>query len=726
VIRLRYVIVAFWVVATVVAMVALPTLEDTQVGGLGDLVPRNADAIEAEQRSHELFGFPLLSRTVVVQRDADGLSAAAQGRVLARAYRINRALLPGLEDIAGAIPVTNALGRPPFSRERSTTALTFLFFEPEISRTRRAELTEELRERDIARPDDAYVGATGALSARQESSALIKDALPTVELATVLLVLAAVGLHFRSLVAPLANLATVVVAYLISLRVIALIGEAVDVSVPREITPVIVVLLLGVLTDYSIFYLSRYRRLLGDGVERTAAAERSARELGPIILTAGTSIVAASSALLIAQLGFLQAFGPGMAIAVLIGMLVALTFTPALLAVAGPAVFWPRRPRRDSDPVAAPDEQLEREKGGRGLGLATRYPAATTLACMAVLLAAATGLQKLEVGHPLVRGLPEDNPVRTSYRAASQGFTPGVLAPTVAIVEQPGVASRRADLAKLQRLLRRQRGVAAVAGPASVPFEVNVGATVAENGDAARYVLVLRHDPLGAAAVNTLTRIERRMPRLLARAGLPDARVSFAGDTALVAETVEKTFDDLARVAPVAILAVLLVLVVFLRALVAPLYLVFASVLAVAAALGLTAYFFVGLLGHTELTYYAPFTVAVLLIALGSDYNVFIVGRIWQQVRSLPLRQAIVVGGTRAARPITVAGVILGLSFALLALVPLQGFREIAFAMTTGLLIDAFLVRTLLVPALIALFGEAGGWPGRRLRARPARATSAR
>jgi RND superfamily putative drug exporter len=262
--------------------------------------------------------------------------------------------------------------------------------------------------------------------------------------------------------------------------------------------------------------------------------------------------------------------------------------------------------------------------------------------------------------------------------------------------------------------------VAAVGGPASVPAELNVGATVSPTGDAARYVLVFEPDPLGAAAIDTLDRIDRRMPRLLARAGLPEAEVAFAGDTALVAETVHKTFDDLARVAPVTILAVLLVLVLFLRALVAPLYLVFASVLAVAAALGLTAYVFTEVLGYSELTYYAPFTIAVLLVALGSDYNVFIVGRIWQQVRSLPLREAIIVGGTRAARPITVAGVILGLSFALLALVPLQGFREIAFAMTTGLLIDAFLVRTLLVPALISLFGEAGGWPGRRLRPRRA------
>jgi RND superfamily putative drug exporter len=157
------------------------------------------------------------------------------------------------------------------------------------------------------------------------------------------------------------------------------------------------------------------------------------------------------------------------------------------------------------------------------------------------------------------------------------------------------------------------------------------------------------------------------------------------------------------------------VLALFLRAALAPLYLLLASILAVAATLGASSYFFVDLLGQHEMTYYVPFTVAVLLMALGSDYNVFIVGRIWQEARRGALRDAVVAGGTRAARPIAVAGVILGLSFALLALVPLQAFREIAFTMTLGLLIDAFVVRTLLVPALIVLFGEAGGWPGGRL-----------
>jgi RND superfamily putative drug exporter len=220
---------------------------------------------------------------------------------------------------------------------------------------------------------------------------------------------------------------------------------------------------------------------------------------------------------------------------------------------------------------------------------------------------------------------------------------------------------------------------------------------------------VLRDDPLGARAIETVRRIERRLPSLLDAAGLHGARASLAGDTALSAETIDKTVGDLARIAPLALVVILLVLSLYLRAFVAPLYLVMVSVLGFAAALGISAV----VLG--EITYYVPFTVAVLLVALGSDYNVFLVGRVWQEARRRPLEEAIPVAASRAASAITLAGVVLAGSFALMALVPVRAFREIAFVMTLGLLIDALLLRTILVPALMTIVGRRSGWPGSAL-----------
>lgn len=274
--------------------------------------------------------------------------------------------------------------------------------------------------------------------------------------------------------------------------------------------------------------------------------------------------------------------------------------------------------------------------------------------------------------------------------------------------------TQRRALRRFQALLEKRRGIAEVAGPADQPAARPFGAVLSQTGDAARFFVVLSTDPLGGRAVKRLRALRARLPGLLRAAGLKGTTASVAGDTALVTETIDKTVDDLGRVAPTAIVVLLVILAAFLRALVAPVYLVAASVLALVASLGLTGYVFQVVFDHGEITYFVPFAAAVLLVSLGSDYNVFLVGRIWAEARHRPLREAVRVAGVRAATPITIAGLVLAGSFAL-ALVPIRPFRELAFAMAAGLLIDAFVVRTLFVPALIAIVGERSGWPGRRL-----------
>lgn len=729
VVSLRWLVLAFWVTAAVVLTLTLPNLHEAQSGALGDLVPKDAKAIDAEIRSYELFAFPLLSRTILVQRAEEGLTSADQQRLARLTLQINERETPGLRGIAGGVGLSNVIGEPPLLRERSTTALTYLFFDPRVGRDDQRRTIERLIATQY--DPDEVVGVTGPVPARAAQADVVQERLRLVELGTILLVAFAVGLHFRSIGAPLLTLAAVATSYLVAIRVMAWLGRELGVSVPSEVEPVMVVLLFGIVTDYSIFFLSRFKAKLGDGLPRLRAATDASAEMLPTIVTAGLTIVLASAALLVAQVGFLQAFGPGLAIAVLVGLLVTVTLVPALIAITGERLFWPARPSdepsSDDTAVATPPQDgarkgpVERPARFRFVRAATRRPLLVTLGCVAVLLLAASGLSQLQVGNPLIRGLPAGNDVRAAYEDAAQGFAPGILSPTVVVVEARGIAQKRRALARLQGEIGEQSGIAAVAGPGDVPFQIAPGATLSPTGNAARYVVVLSGDPLGGPALETYRNLEDQMPAMLEEAGLSDARVSFAGDTALAQETVGRTFQDLWRVAPLALLAVFTTLALFLRAIVAPLYLVAASVLALLAALGLTAFIFQVLLGREEITYFVPFAAAVLLVSLGSDYNVFVAGRIWQEAGRRPLRQAVVIGGARAAAPIAVAGLVLAASFALLLLVPVNSFQELACAMVVGLLIDAFLVRTLLVPALIALVGEQSEWPGRGLRFRRAR-----
>ena len=278
------------------------------------------------------------------------------------------------------------------------------------------------------------------------------------------------------------------------------------------------------------------------------------------------------------------------------------------------------------------------------------------------------------------------------------------------------MAGRAAQIARLQALVARQPGVAAVVGPHEQPPPPAPQVMVSRDGGAARLAVVFDSDPLGAPAIDHLRTLRDRMPGLLRGAGLSGARVAYGGQTALADDTVSRVLADLGRVAVVAILVNLVLLALFMRALVAPLYLVASSILGLLATLGLSTLFFQRVLGQDDLTYYVPFAAAVLLVALGSDYNVFVAGRIWDEARRMRLREAIAVATPQAARAVTVAGLALAASFALLAIAPLRSFREFAFVMAVGVLVDTFLVRTLLVPALTSLFGERAWWPGRRVR----------
>ena len=713
VVRARWFVVVAWIALTVVLTLTLPTIQEAQTGGLGDLVPTDSAAIDAELRSAELFAFPFISRTLVVERDPAGMSGARVGSLVQRTVQLINGELDGLGNAAGAYIYTNHVGDRPFVRERGTTAVMPLIFPPDIGQGGRTSAAERLASDYLQpAPPGAFVGVTGTIPARDAQGDIIIDSLPLFELATLLFVVIAVGIYTRSVVAPLVNLVVVAVAYLVSIRLIATVGQAVGVSVPSEVEPIVVALLFGIVTDYVLFYISRFRRRLSDRVDGHEAARDTVAELTPVVLACGLAVAAGTGALVVAEVGFLQAFGPGMAMTVLIGLAVALTLVPALLAALGPRLLWPSRPGAEPPPGAV----SSRARSERLLRVVVRRPAVTIVLALAVLGGMSSGVVWLQLGNPVIQGLPPDAGPRVAYEQVSEGFAPGVVSPTDIVVEGPGVGSQDQALAQLGGVLANQAGVAAVIGPGLNPTGESFGVLTSLTGDAARFVVVLDEDPLGSQAIRRLGNLEERLPGLLDAVGLEDATAAIAGDTALVAETVEAAVSDIGRVLPAVLGAVALVLIVFLRGLVAPLYLVAVAAISPLAATGLAVYFFTGILGYPELNYFVPIAAGVLLIALGSDYNVFLVGRIWAEARRRPLKEAIVMAGAGASRAISAAGIVLAASFAATALVPIQTFRELAFLIGVGLLIDAFLVRSVLVPAVIALVGYHSAWPGNSLR----------
>ncbi len=697
-----------WIAAAVVAFLYLPGLAP-ESGSLADFVPKNAPAIATEARSARIFGQPM-SRVAVVQRAPAGLSSDVQRQAVGAAVDITQHPKPPL---MGALPVLNDPRIwPGGNGQTATTAVTYLYFTPgtpwaDQVRTAKAYAADRLTLRG-----SAVIGVTGSVPARVAQEDLIAARLTAVEIATVVLVALVLLLTFGSVLAPLVTLAAAGVAYVIGSRLVVLAGKQLGLVPPSEIDPLVVVLVLGIVADYAIFYLSGARERLALREGRGAAARDTTAQLTPIILVAGFMVAAGTAALLAATQATFRSFGPSLAISVVAGLVVSVTFVPAALATFGRALYWPR----GLDHLA-PGPRFGREgwlarTRSRVAHLATHRASALAivLACVAVLLLAATGLRRTGLGLDFISGLPASSAPKQAAAAASAGFAPGILSPTEVLIQKTGVGSQTEQLGSLQDAIARQPGVAAVLGPKQQPPDPRIAFAVAPDLNAARYFVIFRTDPLGSSGIGTFDALTAAMPRLLRQAGLSGVQAGYAGDTALASYTVDKTLSDLGRVGVAVILIDVILLALFLRSLAAPLYLVAASVLALAASVGATAYLFSVLPGPDGLTYYVPFAAAVLLVSLGSDYTIFVVGRIWEERRSRPLRGAIETAVPKARSAVSIAAVTLALSFAMLAIVNLWSFRQLAVLLAAGVLIDAFFVRSLLVPALVALFGRT--WTG--------------
>ena len=679
------------------AIAAAPTTSDA-------LLPKHPAAFAVERDSRRLFGAPVATPYAVVQRNPNGLSARVQRASLAKAVKVDQGKVPELRGVK-AIPIANSLGIVPSSREHGTTIVTFLYFPGKTpSGTAVADAGTYAR---YLGPKLDTVGATGAEPARIEQFNLLASRIHWTEGATVLLIVLIVGIALRAVLAPILTVLSAGVAFLISQHVLGWLEANSNLTMPEELQGVAVALMLGIVTDYSVFYLTSAREALRDGVRTRDAVRHSTVSNTPIVFIAGAVVSFGVASLMLGTLGFFRSFGPGMAITVATGLLVSVLLVPAMLRLLGPALFWPGLRQ------GPPSVRQWREKVSH---LATRKPVALVLAAavFAALALAASGLRNgLPLGLQLVQGLPSSNPVVVAARAAGQGFAPGVVSPTELLLRAPRIDRQRSALDRLETALARQPHVAGVIGARDQPTGRRFGGAFAPKGGAARYAIIFDSDPTEAPAIRHLERLQHALPSLLRRYGLGGARAGWGGETALGVETVDATNTSLWRVIGVAFAVNFVFLLLFLRSVFAPLYLLFASAAALAATFGLTVYFFTAVLHESGLPYYIPVAFSVLLLSLGSDYNIFVVGRVWKEADRTPLQDAVATAAPRAGRAITVAGVALASSFALLAIIPITPFAVMAFAMGAGILIDTFLVRSVLVPALVVVAGDAGRWPRR-------------
>ncbi len=583
----------------------------------------------------------------------------------------------------GPIALDGRVSPPQVAPDRSA-ALIAVPLSGEVEGSETAESVRLIREavrQDLPAGLVAQVTGGAGFTADIESAfagADIKLLLTTAAVVTVLLLIT-----YRSPILWIIPLAVVGLADQVTASLVALLSRHSGLAFDAGTNGIVSVLVFGAGTDYALLLIARYREELRREPDRRQAMRRAWVGAGPAIAASGVTVILALGTLLLATFGGNRAIGVGGAVGIVVALVFGLVVLPAALVVCPRGLFWPLVPRVQG-PGADP------EVGGRGwrrIGLATaRRPWPVIVASLLVLVGLSAGT--LTTGF----GLSQADTFRTKaesvdgLKTVSASFPAGTVSPVV-VMTTP---------AQLDRVVTRVEAVSGVA--ALRPGE--------ETDTIAELDVTITAAPDTAESYDTVRALRTAVVTA-------DSEAAVGGAVATNLDARDASVRDLQVITPLILAVVLLVLVVLLRALVAPLVLIGTVVISFFAALGAGSLVFTYLLGFPALDYQVPLLAFLFLVALGVDYNIFLVSRAREEASQHGTRIGIVNALALTGGVITSAGVLLAAVFTVLGVLPVIVLTEIGIIVGLGVLLDTLLVRTVLVPALVHVLGERFWWPGR-------------
>ncbi|MGR3875145.1 MMPL family transporter [Streptomyces graminifolii] len=537
--------------------------------------------------------------------------------------------------------------------------------------------------------------ATAQIAGPAASQADLADAfggidglLLAVALGAVLVILLLV---YRSVLLPFLIILGAVFALGVACAVVYALADRGIVRVDGQIQGILSILVIGAATDYALLLTARFREELALRENRTAAAVAAVRRSFGAITASAATVALGLLALLASDLTNNRALGPVGAIGIACAMLSALTFLPAVLALLGRTAFWPSLPK-------ASDASVEGHGVWGRIGAAVDARPRRTWVVTALVLAvfAAFSPSLSAKGVPLDEIFVNDAPSVAAQKTLGQHFPGGSGNPAVIIAD----ADRAAQVTTAAR---DTKGVASV-GAVSASGRPGAGTPLVVGGQV-RIDAVLEAAADSDAAKGTVARLRTN---LHAVAGA-DALVG--GYTAQQYDTQRTAARDRTVIVPIVLGIILLILMLLLRSLLVPLLLVATVGLNFLATLGVSALVFQHVLGFSGTDASVPLYGFVFLVALGVDYNIFLMSRVREEALVNGTRRGVLRGLTTTGGVITSAGVVLAATFAALMVIPLAFLVQIAFIVAFGVLLDTFVVRSLLVPALVIDIGPRAWWP---------------
>ena len=685
--RTKWVVMAGWVVLLVVMAPLAAKVRDVTSDDFASFLPPNAESTQVQKLLKQQFPSGETSTGLIVYRRAGGLTAADKAKIRADARGVARAI-----PVKGP-PVVPFTPRAPANlvSPKGDAAYTVLTIPQDFQKT--ADWGKQSRD-VVARgtPPGLETYVTGDLGLSADFEEVFGDLDVKLLVVTVLLVLVLLGAIYRSPLIAVTPIVIVFVASLVANGFIYLYAKATG-DVNSNATTILVVLMFGVGTDYCLLLTSRYREELHRVSDKHQAMERALRRAGPALLASGCTVIAAMLVLLLSEAGSTKGLGPVSAIGVGSVLLAGLTLLPALLTWYGRRGFWPRRKTVE----CRPDEELETSRGlWRRFGdRVLQRPAVALIATVGLFAFFSLGLTFYKEDYSIGGFFKKQVESVSGFEVLGDAFPAGALAPTTVIIRRGVGRVSASDVELVRRKLLAVNGIARVGPPVR-----------SKDPRLVRVDFVFRDDPFSDTSLHKIDTIRRQLD------SVPPGLQALVGSGTAVQEDFNNAAErDLKVIVPVALLVIMIILGILLQAIVAPIVLIATVMASFFGTLGLSLWFFIEVQGSKGVDASLPTYAFIFLVALGIDYTIFLMSRVREEARTHGTREGTLRALAATGPVITSAGIILAGTFSVLMTLPVTFAFNIGFMVAVGILLDTFVVRTVMVPAAVEVLGDRVWWP---------------
>lgn len=667
-----------WIALAAILAIIAPNSKDYQVSSV-DALPDHMQSVIAKQKVDEYFeeseGIPAL---LVFQSETDNVDLSELIQVL---EQIEKASIHGVQEVIPLEKLPPQAVESFFSEDKSAALIPLTFSADLDTKEIKAgianihEILEEQSELSL------YI--TGPAGIAVDTSNLFSRADLVLLFSTVGIILILLIGTYRSPLLALIPLLAAGLVYGVVGQILGFIGKA-GLQLASQSLSIMMILLFALVIDYSLFIFSRFKEELKKQDDKHEAMRLAMREIGVPIFYSGATVLGAMLILLFAQFGDYKNFSLIFVTAVFVVMISSVTIIPALFTIFGRTAFWPKIPR-------VGDEQLSASSMWSRVGkFVTTKPVISIIVVGGFMILSASNILNINYEFDTMKSFPEDMPSRVGYEILEAEFEKGDLAPTTVLFEAKEVVTTE-ESDQLVNVLSEQELVNSVRQNG-----------ISEDEKVISYSLTFQEGPYDVETMEALEQIRTEAPDILKQANV-DGELYFAGETASSVDDRIVNNRDLIIIVILETILIFAMLIFLTKSFRMPIYMMGTILLSFLAALGLGMFLTSLFFDIDSVSNRVPVYSFIFLIALGIDYNIFLVSRYMEERRKHPVKKAVEIAVANTGGVISSAGIVLAATFAVLMTQPVEVLFVFGFIVAVGILLDTFLIRGFLLPGLLVL-----------------------